>query len=47
MKRSQSMFSEGETLADMRRRGLLLVRDNIAAQVCADQGATQAILDAP
>lgn len=47
MKRSQSMFSEGETLTDMRRRGLLLVRDNIAAQVCADHAATQAILDAP
>ena len=47
MKRSQSMFSEGETFTEMRRRGLLLVRDNIAAQVCADRTATQAILDAP
>jgi hypothetical protein len=47
MKRSQSMFSEGETFTDMRRRGLLLVRDNIAAQVCADLATTQAILDAP
>ena len=46
MKRSQSMFSEGETFTDMRRRGLLLVRDNIAAQVCADLPTTQAILDA-
>jgi len=46
VKRSQSMFGEGETFTDMRLRGLLLVRDNIAAQVCADLPATQAILDA-
>lgn len=46
MKRSQSMFSEGETFTELRRRGLLLVRDNVAAQVCADVAAMQAILDA-
>lgn len=46
MTRSQSMFSEGETFTEMRRRGLLIVRDNISAQVCADRVATQAILDA-
>lgn len=45
LKRSQSMFGEGETFTDMRRRALLLVRDNIAAQVCADLPTTQAILD--
>jgi hypothetical protein len=46
MQRSASMFTEGETFTDMRRRGLLLVRDNISAQVCADLPATQEILDA-
>ena len=46
MERSNSMFTEGETFTEMRRRGLLLVRDNISEQVCADQPATQAILDA-
>lgn len=37
MKRTSTMFSEGETLSDMRRRALLLVRDNISAQICRDQ----------
>jgi hypothetical protein len=37
MKRSGTMFSEGETFTEMRRRGLILVRDNIAGQVCHDQ----------
>ena len=37
MKRTSTMFSEGETLTEMRRRGLLLVRDNISAQICRDQ----------
>ena len=46
MERSNSMFTEGETFTEMRRRGLLLVRDNISEQICADQPATQAILDA-
>jgi hypothetical protein len=46
MQGSTSIFPEGETFTDMRRRGLLLVRDNISAQVCADLSATQAILDA-
>ena len=40
------MFGEGETLTEMRRRGLLLLRDNISSQLCADQTTTQAILDA-
>jgi hypothetical protein len=46
MQRSASMFTEGETFTDMRHRGLLLVRDNISVQVCADLPATQAILNA-
>jgi hypothetical protein len=46
MERSQSMFSEGETFTEMRRKGLLLVKKNISAQVCADLPVTQAILDA-
>ena len=36
MKRIGSIFSEGDTFTEMRRRGLLLVRDNISAQLCAD-----------
>lgn len=46
MSRSDTMFGEGETLTEMRRRGLLLLRDNISSQVCADRTTTQAILDA-
>lgn len=46
MSRNDTMFGEGETLTDMRRRGLLLLRDNIASQVCVDRTTTQAILDA-
>jgi hypothetical protein len=46
MQRSGSMFGEGETFTDMRRHGLLLVRDNISVQVCADLPTTQAILNA-
>jgi len=46
MRGNRSMFSEGETFTAMRRRGLLLVRDNISAQVCADLATTQAIVNA-
>jgi len=46
MSRNDTIFGEGETLTEMRRRGLLLVRDNISSQVCADRVTTQAILDA-
>ena len=46
MERSGSMFTEGESLTAMRRRGLLLVKDNISAQVCADLPETQGILNA-
>jgi hypothetical protein len=45
MERNGSMFGEGETFTAMRRRGLLLIKDNISAQVCADLRATQALLD--
>lgn len=44
MKRSSTVFSEGETLTDMRRRSLLLLRDNLSAQICQDQHALQALL---
>jgi hypothetical protein len=46
LKRTYSVFSEGETLTDLRRRGLLLVRDNISAQVCKDQQGLRALLAA-
>jgi hypothetical protein len=45
MKRTTTVFSEGETLTAMRRKGLLLVRDNISAQVCRDQQTLQTLLD--
>jgi len=47
LERSESMFSEGETFTAMRRKGLLLLKQNISAQVCADRRVTQAILDTP
>ena len=37
MKRAGSIFSEGETFTEMRRRGLLLVRDNLNRQICGDE----------
>lgn len=46
MSRNDTLFGEGETLTEMRRRGLLLVADNISSQVCADRATTQVILDA-
>lgn len=45
MKRSSTVFSEGETLTAMRRKGLLLVRDNISAQICRDQQTLQNLLN--
>ena len=47
MKRSGTIFSEGETFTEMRRRGLLLVRENIGQQLCKDQAAIEALLSAP
>jgi hypothetical protein len=37
MKRSSTVFYEGETFTEMRRRALLLVRDNLGSQLCRDQ----------
>jgi hypothetical protein len=48
MKRSGTVFSEGETFTEMRRRGLLLVRDNLSSQICKDQAVLVALLhDSP
>ena len=44
MKRSSTVFSEGETFTEMRRRGLLLVRDNLSGQLCHDQAILTAML---
>lgn len=44
LKRTSTVFSEGETLTAMRRRALFLVRDNISAQVCRDQQGLRALL---
>lgn len=46
LKRTSTAFSEGETMTALRRRGLLLVRDNIAAQICHDQQGLRALLAA-
>ena len=43
LKGTGTMFSEGETFTSMRQRGLLLVRDNIAAQLCADHAGLEAL----
>jgi hypothetical protein len=45
MKRSSTVFYEGETFTDMRRRGLLLVRDNLSGQLCRDQALLVAMLN--
>jgi hypothetical protein len=47
MKRTGTVFSEGESFTEMRRRGLLLVRENISQQLCKDQLAIGALLSAP
>jgi hypothetical protein len=44
LKRSSNVFSEGETMTELRRRGLMLVRDNISAQICQDQQGLRALL---
>jgi hypothetical protein len=44
LKRSSTVFSEGETMTELRHRGLMLVRDNISAQVCQDQQGLRALL---
>jgi hypothetical protein len=35
--KTRTIFSEGETLSEIRKRGLLAVRDSIEAQMYADQ----------
>jgi hypothetical protein len=47
MKRSPTIFGEGETFTDMRRRGLMLVRDNLSIQLCQDQAALTTLLAEP
>lgn len=44
LRRSSTVFSEGETLTDLRHKGLALVRDNISAQMCQDAQGLQALL---
>jgi len=43
--RAGTMFSEGETFTAMRRRGLMLVRDNISGQLCQDRLALEKLLE--
>jgi hypothetical protein len=50
LERASNVFSEGETFTELRRRGLLLVRDNLTAQLCKDERTLQTLLaatDAP
>jgi len=44
MKRSSTVFSEGESFTDMRHRGLMLVRDNLSGQLCHDEALLVAML---
>ncbi|HEY2591732.1 MAG TPA: hypothetical protein VGI35_09100 [Steroidobacteraceae bacterium] len=44
VKRSSTVFYEGETFTEMRRRGLLLVRDNLSGQLCHDHALLVAML---
>lgn len=44
MKRSSTVFSEGESFTDMRRRALMLVRDNLSGQLCHDEALLTAML---
>jgi hypothetical protein len=37
LKKDKTVFSEGETLTEMRKKGLLLVRDQIDLQLVEDQ----------
>jgi len=36
LEKTRSLFSEGETFSELRKRGLIAVRDNIEAQMCQD-----------
>lgn len=39
LEKTRSIFSEGETFSELRKKGLLLVRDNIEIQMCQDKEA--------
>jgi hypothetical protein len=45
MKRSSTVFYEGETFTEMRRRGLLLVSANLSSQLCKDQEILTTLLN--
>jgi hypothetical protein len=47
LKRTGTVFGEGDSFTDMRRRGLLLVRDNISVQLCQDREVLAQLLGAP
>jgi len=44
LERSGGVFYEGETFTELRRHGLLLVRDNLSAQLCKDEAALTTLL---
>jgi hypothetical protein len=46
LKRTGTVFGEGDSFTDMRRRGLLLVRDNISVQLCRDRTVLARLLGA-
>jgi len=46
LKRTGTVFGEGDSFTDMRRRGLLLVRDNISVQLCQDRTVLTQLLGA-
>jgi hypothetical protein len=47
LKRTGTVFGEGESFTAMRRQGLLAVRDNISAQLCQDKAALVLLINAP
>jgi hypothetical protein len=47
LKDTPTIFGEGDTFTDMRRRGLMLVRDNLSAQLCEDQSILRTLLSEP
>lgn len=44
MKRSSTVYYEGETFTEMRRRGLALVGENLSGQLCKDEETLVALL---
>lgn len=45
MKRSSTVYYEGETFTEMRRRALLFVGENLSQQLCKDQQILGALLN--